>query len=225
MPTIAIVGAGPGLGASIAKAFGRNGFQVAAISRNGDNVSKLAAQLTSSGITAAAFAADVGDRHALTVALENAAAHFNGIDVLEYSPHAGLNRVSPVDVTPENLQPQIEQLFYGAVTATQAVLPGMLRAGTGTLLFTTGGGAVNPYPMLATANAAQAAQRNWALNLHNVLADQGVHVAQIAINAFVGANPPAPGIPHADPEDIARVYWDAHTRRDRAEHLIKGVPG
>jgi NADP-dependent 3-hydroxy acid dehydrogenase YdfG len=225
MPTIAIVGAGPGLGASIAKAFGRNGFRVAVISRNPDNLGKLAAQLIDSGITAAAFAADVADRHALTGALENAAARFNGIDVLEYSPHAGLNRVSPVDVTPDNLQPQIEQLLYGAITATQTVLPGMLRAGTGTLLFTTGGSAINPYPMLATANAAQAAQRNWALNLHNVMADKGVHVAQIAINVFVGVNPPAPGIPHADPEDIARVYWDVHTRRDRAEHVITGVPG
>jgi NADP-dependent 3-hydroxy acid dehydrogenase YdfG len=220
MPTIAIVGAGPGLGASIAKAFGGNGFQVALLSRSQDNLSRLAAQLADSDIAAAAFAADVSDRHALTGALENAAAHFNGIDVLEYSPYAGLSRVSPVDVTPDNLQPQIEQLLYGAVTATQAVLPGMLRTGTGTLLFTTGGGAIDPYPMLATANAAQAAQRNWALNLHNVLADKGIHVAQVAINVFIGANPPAPGIPYADPDDIARVYWDLHTRRDRAEHLI-----
>jgi len=34
MSTIAIVGAGPGLGLSIAKAFGRNGFSVALVSRS-----------------------------------------------------------------------------------------------------------------------------------------------------------------------------------------------
>jgi NADP-dependent 3-hydroxy acid dehydrogenase YdfG len=224
VPTIAIAGAGPGLGASIAKAFGRNGFQVALIARNQDKLNTLTAQLRAAGITAAAFAADVSDRHALTAALDNAAADFGGIDVLEYSPHAGLTQVNPIDVTPDNLQPQIQQLLYGAITAAQAVLPGMLAAGSGTLLFTTGGGAINPYPMLATVNAAQAAQRNWALNLHNVLGDKGIHVANIAINVFVGANPPAPGIPHADPDDIARVYWDLHTRRDRAEHLITGTP-
>jgi NADP-dependent 3-hydroxy acid dehydrogenase YdfG len=220
--TIAIVGAGPGLGASIAKTFGSNGFHVALISRNQDKLNILAERLNGIGITAAAFAADVADRAALTAALDSAATRFGDVEVLEFSPHAGLTQVNPVDVTADNLQPQIEQLLYGAVAATQAVLPGMLAAGTGTLLFTTGGGAINPYPMLATANAAQAAQRNWALNLHNVLADKGIHVANIAINAFVGANPPAPGIPHADPDDIARVYWDLHTRRDRAEHLVTG---
>jgi NADP-dependent 3-hydroxy acid dehydrogenase YdfG len=222
--TIVIVGAGPGLGAAVAKAFGSNGFQVGLISRNPDKLSPLTAQLSDAGIAAAAFAADVSDRHALTAALDHAADRFGGIDVLEFSPYAGLTRVSPIDATPDNLQPEIEQLLYGAITATQAVLPGMLAAGTGTLLFTTGGGAINPYPMLATVNAAQAAQRNWALNLHNVLADKGIHVANVAINVFIGAEPPAPGIPHAAPDDIARVYWDLHTRRDRAEHVITGPP-
>lgn len=31
----------------------------------------------------------------------------------------------------------------------------MRAAGSGTLLLTTGGGAIDPYPMLATANIAQ----------------------------------------------------------------------
>src|SRR5262245_49403737 len=114
MSTIAIVGAGPGLGASIAKAFGANGFQVALISRTRDRLTTLAEPPPTAGISAAAFPADVSDRYALTAALDDAATHFGGIDVLEYSPHAGLSRVDPLDVTPDNLQPQIEQLLYGA---------------------------------------------------------------------------------------------------------------
>jgi NADP-dependent 3-hydroxy acid dehydrogenase YdfG len=222
MPTIAIaiVGAGPGLGAAVARAFGNKGFQVALISRSRDRLDSIAAQLGGEEITAAVFPADVSDRHALTAALDRAAAHFGGIDVLEYSPYAGLARVNPLEVTVESLQPQIESLLYGAVTAAQVVLPTMLDAGSGTLLFTTGGGAINPYPMLATANAAQAAQRNWVINLHNVLADKGIHAANIAINLFIGDNRPAPGIPYARPDDMARTYWLAHTERDRAEHLI-----
>jgi NADP-dependent 3-hydroxy acid dehydrogenase YdfG len=224
MPTIAIVGAGPGLGASIAKTFGAHGFQVALIARHPEKLDTLAGRLAASGVNVARFAAEVGDRQALAAALHSAATQFGGIDALEYSPYAGLVRVAPTEVTVENLAPQIEQLLYGAVTAVQAVLPGMLAAGTGTLLFTTGGGAINPYPMLATLNAAQAAQRNWALNLHNELADKGIFVANVAISVFVGATPPAPGIPYADPDDIAAVYWDLHTRRDRAEHVITGAP-
>lgn len=65
------------------------------------------------------------------------------------------------------MRPQIDSLLYGAVAAVQSVLPGMLAAGAGTLLFTTGGGAINLYPMLADTNIAQAGQRNWAINLQH----------------------------------------------------------
>jgi NAD(P)-dependent dehydrogenase (short-subunit alcohol dehydrogenase family) len=98
--------------------------------------------------------------------------------------------VQPRDVTVDNLRPEIEQGLYGAVTATQAVLPAMLENGAGTLLFTTGGGAINPYPMLAATNMAQAALRNWVFNLHNTLSDQGVFAANVAINVFIGASAP-----------------------------------
>jgi len=87
-------------------------------------------------------------------------------------------------------------------------------------LFTTGGGAINPYPMLATVNAAQAALRNWVLNLNAVLADKGVLAAYVAINVFIGGTPPAPGIPYADPEDIAQAYWELHIRRDQPERVF-----
>ncbi|MFI9842053.1 SDR family oxidoreductase [Nonomuraea sp. NPDC051941] len=219
MPTIAIVGAGPGMGLSIAKVFGRHGFQVALVARSKDNLDALVAQLAADDITAAGFPADVSDLPALTTALAQATDHFGGIDVLEYSPHGGLTMVNPPEVTVDNLQPAIQHLLYGAVTATQAVLPAMLAAGAGTLLYTTGGGAINPYPMLATMNTAQAALRNWVLNLHNTLADQGIHAATVAINLLPSVAAPE-GVPHADPDDIARIYWDLHTRRDRPEHLV-----
>ena len=146
MPTIAIVGAGPGLGLSIAKVFGGHGFEVALISRSKDRLDGLVAQLAESGAKAAALPADVADRPALRSALERASAHFGAIEVLEYSPYSGPSTVSPPDVTVENLQPQIEHLLYGAVAATHAVLPAMLEAGVGTLLFTIGGGALTPIP-------------------------------------------------------------------------------
>jgi hypothetical protein len=92
MPTIAIVGAGPGLGLPVAKVFGDHGFQVALISRSKGNVDTLVATLAKSGITAAAFPADIADRAALTSALEQAAERFGAIDVLEFSPYGGLPR-------------------------------------------------------------------------------------------------------------------------------------
>lgn len=86
MPTIAIVGAGPGLGLSIAKVFGGHGFDVALISRNKDKLDALVAELAETGLTAEGFPADVADPDQLTGALQAAIARFGRIDVLEFSP-------------------------------------------------------------------------------------------------------------------------------------------
>lgn len=224
MPAIAIVGAGPGMGLSIAKLFGGHGFDVALIARDKDKLDALVTQLTESGITAAAFSADVMDRPTLSTALDAASARFGGVDVLEYSPAPhnpvpGVTMAGPVDVTVDNLQPQIEYYVYGAVTAARQVLPAMLDAGAGTLLFTTGGGSITPNPMMGNVNAAAAALRNWVLNLNTVLADRGVYAAHVAINTWIGAGGP-PGIPTAPADDIAAVYWDLYSSRDRPEFVF-----
>ncbi|MEV4229069.1 SDR family NAD(P)-dependent oxidoreductase, partial [Streptomyces bobili] len=50
MPVIAVIGAGPGLGLSIARRFGKEGFQVALVSRTQDKLDALAARLAEEGI-------------------------------------------------------------------------------------------------------------------------------------------------------------------------------
>src|SRR5258705_10239945 len=73
--TIAIVGAGPGVGLAVAERFGRDGFKVALISRNPDTLSQLEARLSAVDAEASSFPADVLDRTALAGALETAAKH------------------------------------------------------------------------------------------------------------------------------------------------------
>ncbi|MFB4271500.1 SDR family NAD(P)-dependent oxidoreductase [Nonomuraea sp. GTA35] len=226
MPSIAIVGAGPGMGLAIARTFGSRGFDVALIARTKDKLETLVGQLEADGVNAAAFPADVLDRPALAAALDAAADRFGGIDVLEYSPapHSpvpGLTMAVPSEVTVDNLQPQIEYNVYGALTAARAVLPAMRQAGAGTLLFTTGGGSVHPIPMLGNVNAAAAALRNWVLNLHNELAGSGVYAAHVAIGTWIGEGGPE-GIPAATPEQIAPLYWELYERRDQPELVFNG---
>lgn len=226
MPTIAIIGAGPGMGLAIARTFGGRGFDVALISRTRSKLDDLVEQLRSEGITAEGFTADVLDRPSLTSALADAAARFGVIDVLEYSPapHSpvpGVTMATPSETTAENLQPQIEYYLYGALHATQAVLPAMREAGAGTLLFTTGGGSVDPAPMMGNVNAAAAGLRNWVLNLNKELTGTGVQAAHVAIGVWIGAGGPE-GVPSAEPEQIAPVYWELHEQRDRPEVVFTG---
>ncbi|MBE8476096.1 SDR family NAD(P)-dependent oxidoreductase [Streptomyces justiciae] len=220
MPTIAVVGTGPGLGLSIARVFGGHGFDVALVSRTRENLDGLVAELTKDGITAEGFQADVSAPEQLTGALAAATERFGRIDVLEYSPQPSSIMSTPAEVTLDTLRPQIDGLLYGAVTAVQAVLPDMRKSGSGTLLFTTGGGAIDPHPALAALNIAHAALRNWAVNLHNTLGAEGIYAANVSINVAIAEQAPQAGIPYRAPDEIAQDYWTLHTCRETADHFV-----
>ena len=111
----------------------------------------------------------------------------------------------------------MEFQLYGAIAATQAVLPAMREAGAGTLLFTTGAGSIDPVPQVGNVNAAAAALRNWVINLHKELESTGIQAAHVGIDVAIGTSA-IPGFPTAQPEEISPVYWDLHTtKRDEAE--------
>ncbi|WP_330262796.1 SDR family NAD(P)-dependent oxidoreductase [Streptomyces griseorubiginosus] len=223
MTSIAIVGAGPQLGLAIARTFGSQGYDVALIARNRGNLDALVAKLTGEGITAAAFPADVLDRDALTRALKDAAAQFGSIDVLEYSPvdRRDTLRTTPSETEPTHVQHGIELQLYGAIAATEAVLPAMRETGAGTLLFTTGARSIDPQPPTADIDAAAAALRNWAVNLHKELDGTGIQAAHVGIGATIGT-PTFYGQPRVTPEQIAPLYWELHTtHRDKAERIFR----
>lgn len=226
MTSIAIVGAGPQMGLAIARTFGSQGFDVALIARNRDKLDDLVGKLGAEGITAAAFPADVLDRNALTQALKDAAAHFGGIDVLEYSPVGtfGVTTLTaPATTEPSDVEFEMNFQLYGAIAATRAVLPAMREAGAGTLLYTTGAGSIWPDPRVANVNAAAAALRNWVMNLHKELADAGtgIQAAHVGIDSSIGVSV-IPGVEAARPEQITPLYWELHTtKRDEAELVFK----
>jgi NAD(P)-dependent dehydrogenase (short-subunit alcohol dehydrogenase family) len=213
MPVIAIVGAGPGLGYEIARAFGGEGFTVALVARNAEKLDTLAAELGGEGIAAAGFTADVTRPDTVAAAFTRIKERFGRIDVLEFSPaDRALDAAGVLDVAPENLQPMFD-FHVGAVTAVKQVAPDMIAAGEGTILVTTGGGSINPVPFFANINFAAAGLRNWTLNLHNELKEHGVYVAHVAISAWIGA-----GHPDAEPDVIARKYVELYRTRTEPEH-------
>ena len=147
MTTIAIIGAGRGLGAAVARKFGAEGFAVALLSRTQQHVDDLAADLTGDGLDARGYAADVRDPKSLTAALDRAAQDLGPIEVLEYSPIPQPEFLRPVlETTIDDLAAAIEFSVYGPVTAVGQVLPGMRRLGRGSILFVNGGSGARPEP-------------------------------------------------------------------------------
>jgi NADP-dependent 3-hydroxy acid dehydrogenase YdfG len=207
--SIIIVGAGPNLGMAVARRFGREGFAVGLVSRNGAKLDDLAAQLESDGVTAAGAAADIRDSGALAGAIRKLADQLGPVEVLEYSPLPAREFMKPIlETDVDDVRGPLEFSVLGAVAATRAVLDGMREAGRGTILFTTGGAAINPYPLRAGVGISFAGEVAYARMLHDELAGSGIHVAHTAIGGRI-----APGEDH-EPDDVAEVLWRHHTERD-----------
>jgi NADP-dependent 3-hydroxy acid dehydrogenase YdfG len=210
MTTLAIVGAGPGLGAAVARRFGAEGFSVAVLSRQQDRVDALAADLAAAGVNARGYAADVRDPETLTAALQRAADDLGPIEALQYSPVPQATFMHPVlDTTVDDLTGAIGFSVYGPLTAVRQVLPGMRDLGRGTVLFVNGGSGARPNPKVAGTSIAFAGEGAYATMLHTALAGENIHVGQLIIPGGI-----TPGHPTHDPDVLADRLWTMHTSRD-----------
>jgi NADP-dependent 3-hydroxy acid dehydrogenase YdfG len=213
--SIVIVGAGPNLGAAVARRFGREGMSVGLVARDAGKLEELANVLNEEGITADFAAADIRDAEALDGAIRSLAERLGPVEVLEYSPLPAKEFMKPIrETTVDDLRGPLEFSVLGAVAAALAVAEPMVEAGSGSILFTTGGAAVKPYPERAGVGVSFAGEVAYARMLHEALRDRGVHVGHTAIAGRI-----APGEDH-EPDDVAEVLWKHHTDKGEFQVLI-----
>lgn len=218
MSVIAIVGAGPGLGAAVAHRFGSAGFAVALIARNVQKLEALEQRLASSGLTAKGYIADVRDRDALATALENAAEDLGPIEVLQFSPVPSKEFLKPVlDPTVEDLHAAAELSILGSATSIRQVLPGMIERGVGSILLINGSSAATPNSNVAGTSTAFAGESAYGEMLHDAVAEKGVSVRQLIIPGAIGG-----GDPLYDPAALAERIWQLHAETEGTFRVTVG---
>jgi short-subunit dehydrogenase len=234
--TIAIFGAGTGLGASLAKRFGREGYRVALVARTAESLEKRAAELAAEGIEAAAFPADLTDLAGIPALVHSIDARFGTIDVAIYSPlpsNAGF--VSAVDLDSAKLQSMTPIFTYAPVEVSHALLPGMLARGDGAIVLVTGLTAVVTVPGVSGVGPAMTAARNYILTLNAEVAGKGVFAGSVSIGAMIersagmrvataGGATLDPRLPVIDPDAIAEEIWNLVIKRDRVEVILPKPP-
>lgn len=216
MTTLAIVGAGPGLGAATARRFAAAGdFAVALVSRSRAHVDALAAELVAAGVPARGYVADVRDAAALESALHAAAEAQGVVEVLQYSPLPHRDFLKPLAQTSRaDLVAAHEFAVLGPLAAVGAVLPGMRSLRRGTIVFVNGGSAVRPSAGVAGTSVAFAGEAALARLWHDGLAAEGIHVAQLIVPGAIVA-----GHPRKDPAVLAQRVWEMHTDRAGFRHF------
>jgi NADP-dependent 3-hydroxy acid dehydrogenase YdfG len=213
--SIVVVGAGPGVGASVARRFGRDGHPVGLIARNRERLDALAESLAADGIASAVAVADVREPSAVREAIGVLERALGPAEVLCVSPLPDIATIKPVaDTTAEDLGDALALGVVGTAAAVGCVLPAMRAARRGSLLFTTGSAALTPSSGRATSGVVNAAQSVYIRMLHDALAEDGVYALHAVIVGPIGDG-------GHDPSDIAESIWQAHSTRADAQIVIR----
>ena len=212
MKTLAIFGAGKGLGLSLAKRFGKEGFQVALVARNAVKLQEMVDELKTKGIESAYFTADIYSKDQIESAVSAIKKRFGKIDVLEVSPvPSNYPPTSVLNLTIENARDAFEGYAASSINIVNAVLPDMLDRKDGALLFTTGFSALHPMAMMGNIGGGIAGLRNYVANLHTELKDKGIYVGHRSLALFI--TEPGTG-KVSDPDVIADMWYKAYSEKD-----------
>ncbi|WP_086772006.1 dehydrogenase, partial [Streptomyces bobili] len=161
-----------------------------------------------------------GPARSLTASLSAAGTSLGPIEILQYSPvpRADFMR-SVLDTGADDLDAPLAFSVKGPVTAVNAVLPGMRELGRGTLLFVNGSSAVRPNPNVAGTSIAFAAESAYAAMLHDALAPENIHAAQLIIPGAI-----RPDAEHSSPDVLAERLYDIHAERGGFRHYAEPFP-
>jgi short-subunit dehydrogenase len=227
-PSIAVFGAGPGLGRAVARRYARAGYTVALVARRQAPLEALVADLASAGATARVFAADLSDTDAVPGLAGQLRDAVGDPDVIYYGVTAG-GFIPVADLTPERAQALMPLAVYSLLALVQEFLPAMLNRADGAILSAQGASAVRGMPHIA-GGFALAAQRNYLQALHAAVAGQGVYVGGLYIGAAIKHTPfydrrqaaraagtPVPDMPEVDPDDLADLLWTMHSTKSQPE--------
>ncbi|MGN8000961.1 SDR family NAD(P)-dependent oxidoreductase [Sphingomonas sp. 22176] len=222
--TIVIFGAGSGLGISVARRFGREGYRVALIARRAERLESFAAQLRDAGISADAFPADLTKTSEIPALIDTIRTTTGSIDAIYFAPEGGGSFTPAMALTPEIARPRMELWYFSFLAVVNQVLPEMRERGAGAILVGFGGSAAHGFPFMSGPGPAMAATRNYLQSLHVEVAGEGIRVGIVTITAIIqnseshqaiqsGAvkldTPPGVTIPEADPNVLAQMLWDA----------------
>ena len=201
--TSLIVGAGEGLGASVARRFARAGMSVALAARDTGKLESLRDE-----IGATAFGCDASDPAQVARLFEFVERQSGAPDVVVYNASARA-RGPFVSLDHEAVRRTLLVSAYGAVLVAQRAVAGMLAKQFGAVLFTGASASVKGYAESAPFAMGKFALRGLAQSLARELAPKGIHVAHFVIDGAIRPRGRDDGNDTMlDPDAIAETYFN-----------------
>ncbi|POR49187.1 SDR family NAD(P)-dependent oxidoreductase [Bosea psychrotolerans] len=201
--TALIVGAGPGISASLARKLSANGVQVALAARH---VEKLAALAAETG--ASVFAADASDQAGVARLFQEVEAGLGEPDIVIYNASMAV-RGPLAELDPAMVAQSLSVNALGAFLVVQQAAQRMLPRERGAILLTGATAGIKGFARSAPFAMGKFALRGLAQSAARELGPKGIHVAHFVIDGGVrSAKRPDASDNTLDPDAIAQSYLD-----------------
>jgi short-subunit dehydrogenase len=237
--SIAVFGAGRGLGHAVARRYAQAGYDVVLVARRREPLELLARELTETHARTHASAkphviiADLSDTEAVPALADEIRGKVGALDALYYAPTPEDGFFPAAGLTPQRARAFMPLIFYSMVALVQEFLPHMLEQGDGAILTAQGASTVHGLPNMSGPGPAQAAQRNYLQSLHAEVAGRGVYVGMLYVGAIIEdsafhswlQNAKATGAetrdwgPTVTPAHLADLLWDMHNTKADPEAI------
>ena len=201
-----IIGAGPGISASLTRMLTGAGLAVALAARDTEKLAPLAAEMG-----ALTFAADAADPAAVEALFEQVEQRIGAPEVVIYN--ASARAPGPLaELEPEAVRRAVEITAFGAFLAVRQAARRMEPRGKGAILLTGATAGVKGFPNSAAFAMGKFALRGLAQSAARELGPKGIHVAHIVVDGGVRSErrPEAADRPDSllSPDGVAQAYLD-----------------
>ncbi len=175
-----ITGCSTGFGRELAKLLLKKGYSVVATARNVEKVKDITEGYPE---TALAVTLDVNNKTQISEAVKKAEEKFGEIDVLVNN--AGYGYFTSIEEGEEDkIRAQFETNFFGLVSLTQAVLPGMRKRRSGFIINFSSIGGLRSFMATGYYHATKYALEGWSESLSQEVASLGIKVLIVEPGPF-----------------------------------------
>jgi len=206
-----IVGAGPGLSASLARLFKKEGMKVALAARDTKKLDALVKE-----IDGRAYPCDAIIPKDVEHLFNSVTKDIGEPNLVVYNASSRV-RGPITEVDPDEVHKAILVTCYGGFLVGQAAAKRMLKAGHGTILFTGASASIKGFPNSASFAMGKLGLSGLVQSMARELQSQNIHIAQVVIDGGIYEPTREPERLKSrgpdgwlDPDAIAQTYLHLH---------------